>query len=97
MTGGLTISVVIVSRDRPAALHRCLLAVSQLCYPSFELVVVADRAGVQTVQRMPQSAQVKLAHCAAANAAQARNQGIALAAGQVVAFLDDDAVPEPPG
>lgn len=95
MTGGLTISVVIVSRDRPAALHRCLLAVSQLCYPSFELVVVADRAGVQTVQRMPQSAQVKLAHCAAANAAQARNQGIALAAGQVVAFLDDDAVPEP--
>lgn len=88
-------SVIIVSRGRPAALTRCLTAVSQLHYPLFEVVVVADPVGLQAVERAGWSGRIKTAACDVANIAVARNIGISQAAGAVVAFIDDDAVPEP--
>jgi len=87
-------SVIIVSRGRPAALTRCLTAVSQLHYPLFEVVVVADPVGLQAVERAGWSGRIKTAACDVANIAVARNIGISQAAGAVVAFIDDDAVPE---
>ena len=91
----LPVSVVIVSRHRPESLKRCLLAVSQLQYAPFEVVVVADPAGVEAVQTLPFADVLKLIPFDAPNISQARNLGIAQAAGEVVAFIDDDAVPEP--
>ena len=84
-------SVVIVSRHRPALLRRCLIALGQQDHPSFEVVVVADPAGIAATEGFP----VKRAVYDEANISAARNRGIALAAGGVVAFIDDDAVPEP--
>ena len=40
------VSVVVVSRDRPDALYRCVLGLSQLQYNPFEIVVVADADGL---------------------------------------------------
>ncbi|AVO37899.1 glycosyltransferase family 2 protein [Pukyongiella litopenaei] len=95
MTGPLTISVVIVSRDRPQALRRCLLGVSQLFYRPFEVVVVADAAGLRATGDLPFADRLKTARLDEANISAARNLGIAQAAGELIAFIDDDAVPEP--
>ncbi|MGR3806143.1 glycosyltransferase family 2 protein [Marinibacterium profundimaris] len=95
MTEPLTVSVVIVSRGRPDALARCLLGVSQLRYPAFEVVIVTDRAGAARLWSMPESIHVKLLRYEEPNISVARNLGIAEAAGEIIAFIDDDAVPEP--
>lgn len=98
MTEHLTnvmVSVVVVSRDRPTALLRCLTGLNQLQYPNFEVVVVADPKGEAAVARSPFADLVKLVGFDRANISEARNLGISHAAGDVVAFIDDDAVPEP--
>lgn len=92
---GPTISVVIVSRDRPDSLIWCLRGIDGLDYPAFEVIVVACPAGSAAVERAGLAGRVKLIKFDEANIAAARNLGIAAAAGEVVAFIDDDAVPEP--
>jgi O-antigen biosynthesis protein len=89
----LPVSIVVVSRGRPDALARCLTGLSQLLYPLFEIIVVADPAGVAACG--PWSGRIKIAPFDEPNISAARNLGIAQAAGDVVAFIDDDAVPEP--
>ncbi len=95
MTQTPKVSVVIVSHGRPALLRRALIGVSQLFYRPFEVVVIADQAGLDAISDLPFSDRVKTGHQAVANISTARNQGADLAAGAIVAFLDDDAVPEP--
>jgi len=89
----LSVSVVVVSRGRPELLKRCLAGLRQLFYQNFEVVVVADPAGVQGARDF--GAHAKLAPFDQANISAARNIGINLAAGTIVAFIDDDAVAEP--
>lgn len=88
-------SVIIVSRERPKALARCLLGVSQLKHPNFEVIVVADLAGLDVVASLPFGSGIKTVPFDEANISQARNLGLGVAAGEIVAFIDDDAVPEP--
>lgn len=88
-----TISVIVVSRDRPAALARCVLALSQLYYQSYEIIVVADADGLAAVVQWDR--QIKRVPFEDANISQARNLGLDQAAGEIVAYIDDDAVPEP--
>jgi GT2 family glycosyltransferase len=85
------LSVIVASRHRPAALHRALTALGQQDHPRIEVVVVADPASAAGVG-MP---GVRVQTFDQPNLAAARNAGLALAAAPVVAFLDDDAVPEP--
>lgn len=91
MSGPPPVSLVIVSRHRPLMLRRCLTAVAQMDHPAFEVVVVADQVGLSAASGFP----VRTAAFEVPNISAARNLGIAAAAGEVVAFIDDDAVPEP--
>lgn len=91
----LTVSVIIVSRGRPEPLRRCLLGVSQLQYPAFEVVVVACPEGIAVTEDMEVLPDIKCIAFDKANISEARNLGLANAAGEIVAFIDDDAVPEP--
>lgn len=84
-------SLVIVSHGRPAQLALCLQAVALMDHPRAEVVVVADRASLGAVEGLP----VKAVAFDTPNISAARNLGVAQAAGEVVAFLDDDATPEP--
>lgn len=84
-------SVIIVSRHRPALLRRCLTALCQQDHTAFEVVVVADPAGIAATDGFT----AKRVTYDEANISAARNLGIAQAAGDVVAFIDDDAVAEP--
>ena len=90
-----TVSIVVVSRGRPQALARCLTGISQLQASAFEVVVVADPAGIASARALPFGPALKLIPFDLANVSAARNLGVSHAAGDVVAFIDDDAVPEP--
>ena len=87
----LRFSVIVASRERPLWLRRCLRAIAALDYPAFEVVVVADPAGLADIA----TSGAKAVPFDEPNLAKARNAGIAAAAGEVCAFIDDDAVPEP--
>ena len=89
----LSVSVIVASRGRPELLARCLRGLSQLLYPSFEIVLATDGPGRQAAAEWID--RIKLAPVEEANLSKARNAGLALASGEVVAFIDDDAVPEP--
>ena len=87
------ISVIVVSRGRPEALARCLMGLAQLDHPAFEIVVVADPSGLAATA--PWAGRIKALAFDEANISAARNLGVGAAAGEVLAFIDDDAVPEP--
>jgi len=88
-----TASVIVVSRHRTAALLRCLASLCQQDHPAMEVIVVADPEALAAVQAA--ALPGRLVAFDEANISAARNAGIAAAGGEVLAFLDDDAVAEP--
>ncbi|MWB76816.1 glycosyltransferase [Pseudooceanicola sp. 216_PA32_1] len=89
------VSVVVVSRARPDRLRLCLTGLSRLHYEPYEIVVVADAQGMAVLRDMGLEDEVKTVAFDEPNISRARNLGIGIASGEIVAFIDDDAVPEP--
>lgn len=89
------VSVIVVSHGRPALLRRAVIGIGQMFYRPFELVVVADAEGLAALSDLPFADRIKTALQHSPNISAARNAGSDLAAGDILAFLDDDAVPEP--
>lgn len=63
--------------------------------PQFELVVVADPAGLAALDTLPFPVDAKRVAFDEPHLSRARNAGIAASGGDVLAFIDDDAVAEP--
>lgn len=95
MTGSPAASVIIVSQGRPDHLELCLLSLRQQDHTAFEVIVVADQPGLDRVAAMGLTGEVKAQLNTIPNISVARNNGLALAAAPVCAFIDDDAVAEP--
>jgi GT2 family glycosyltransferase len=90
------VSIVINTLDRAESLDRTLISLRQLRYPNFEVVVVQGPCSDATGDVLARHADtIRIGHCAEANLSMSRNIGIAMAKGEIVAFIDDDAVPEP--
>jgi GT2 family glycosyltransferase len=92
------ISVVICTRDRPDRLEGCLHHLDRQEYPRFEVVVV-DNAPAHDAVRVLVGARHGSMRCRyvaepRAGLSWARNAGIAAAAGDIIAFLDDDEEPD---
>lgn len=88
------VSLVIVSRDRPAGLKRLVSALRFQSYRPFEVVVVSNYSNPAFLQGLPGAEAIRHVFFDEPNISKARNLGIAQAAGDFVAFCDDDAVPE---
>lgn len=90
------VSVIINTLDRAASLRLTLLSLEQLDHADFEVVVVNGPSTDDTEQVLTDyEGRVKVGRCSTRNLSESRNIGIALAAGDVVAFIDDDAYPDP--
>lgn len=89
-------SVVINTDGRLEYLKRTLAGLRYQTHSDFEVCVVAGPTPDGTREYLASlDGQVKLAHCPERVLSKSRNIGIAMAAGDVVCFIDDDAVPEP--
>lgn len=94
--GGPSFSVVINTLNRAELLDDAIRGVLQLDYPDFELIVVNGPSTDRSEEVLDGwSGRIKHLRCAEANLSISRNVGIAAASGDIVAFLDDDAVPHP--
>ena len=90
-----TVSVIVSTLDRAPWLDRALCALAMQRHPAFEVIVVAGPCQDGTAEVLARHAgRVRVAACLSANLSASRNQGLRLAEGDIVAFLDDDAAPE---
>ncbi len=91
-----SVSVVINTFNRCASLERTLRSLEWLDYPNFEVIVVNGPSTDGTEELLDRYAgRIKRAHCPNRNLSESRNIGIRMACGEVVAFIDDDAYPDP--
>ncbi|TSE35331.1 Glycogen synthase [Tepidimonas fonticaldi] len=91
----LRVSLVICTYNRAASLPRTLQALDYLRYPARETLVVVGPCTDNTLDVLkPWQGRVRILHCPEANLSMARNIGTAHAAGDIVAFTDDDGLPE---
>ena len=95
------VSVVVPTHNRRALLERTLTALERQTYPhdKVSIVVVDDGSDDGTAEavearRSPLSISV-VRHPRRTSAADARNDGVAEATGEVIAFTDSDCRPEP--
>lgn len=88
-------SVVVCTYNRAQVLGRCLDALRRQDYPEFEVVVVEGPSTDGTAEVLKRFVDVKRVRNPERNLSVSRNIGIAASVGDVVAFIDDDAVPEP--
>lgn len=91
----MNVSLIIASRGRPKSLGLLLSALRFQRDIAFEVIVVTDLERPQVHALTPQGREIRYVHCGAANLAKARNLGIRAAGGDIIAFCDDDAIPEP--
>jgi GT2 family glycosyltransferase len=89
-------SVVIPSNGRAEALRDTLDGLRRQDHPAFEVIVVVgpDDDGYDDV-RAAVASEVRWLSCDRRNVAAARNVALRWAAGEVIACIDDDAIPDP--
>ncbi|MFM2468593.1 glycosyltransferase [Burkholderia cenocepacia] len=91
------ISIVINTLNRGPVLQKTLESFRWLRYPGeFEVIVVngpsTDNSDEVIASWLP---KIRAGKCDFANLSISRNVGICMAQGDIVAFIDDDAIPEP--
>ena len=88
------ISVVVCSYNGSRTLRDCLSGLERLRYPAYEVIVVDDGSKDKTAE-LAAAYNVRLIRIRNGGLSNARNIGWQAAKGEVVAFLDDDASPDP--
>jgi GT2 family glycosyltransferase len=89
------ISVIVCSCNGGHTIGECLQALSKVCYPNFEVIVVDDGSLDETATIAAQHSNVKLIRTPNHGLSHARNVGWCAAKGEIVAYIDDDAYPDP--
>jgi len=91
-----TVSVIINTDGRATSLAQCLESLQYLRYPNFEVVVVAGPTRDGTHELCEAwGDRIRYATCDVRNLSKSRNISIQISSGEIVAFLDDDSIPEP--
>ena len=88
------VTVVIATRDRPGYLHDVLSALQRQTYSSIEIIVVNHGANERT-HEVARAFGVRQASISTGTLGAVRQAGVEAATGEVVAFVDDDCVPDP--
>jgi len=88
------VSVVVCSYNGARTLRDCLEGLSHLAYPNYEVIVVDD-GSTDAMPAIARQYHCRLIQTENRGLANARNTGLAAATGEIVAYLDDDAYPDP--
>lgn len=89
-----SISVVVCTYNGKRTIRDCLEGLKRVDYPNFEVIVVNDgsRDGTEIVAKDYGFRVISIPNGGLSNA---RNVGMRAAKGEIVAYLDDDAIPDP--
>lgn len=89
------VSIVICTYNRAPFLNRTLKSLSKLEYKNFEVIVVNGPSTDETDSILDKyKNSIKIAKNEITNLSISRNIGIRLSAGDIIAFIDDDAIPD---
>ncbi|MCI0460222.1 MAG: glycosyltransferase, partial [Gemmataceae bacterium] len=94
-TSGTRVSVVINTYNRGPSLRRTLDALRYQTHDPFEVIVVNGPSTDNTEEVLADYPDVRTARCPEVHLSRSRNVGVAEAVGDIIAFIDDDALPEP--
>ncbi len=89
------VSVVVCTIGREGPLKACLEALDKQTLRALEIIVVLGPAEVDTEKLFAGRKEIKLVKIGQMNVSASRNAGVKEAAGEIIAFCDDDAIPEP--
>jgi glycosyltransferase involved in cell wall biosynthesis len=88
------VSVVVCTYNGARTIEDCLTGISKLKYPNFETIVVND-GSTDAAPDIASRFDVRLISTENRGLSSARNTGLAAATGDIVAYIDDDARPDP--
>lgn len=88
------VSVVVCSYNGAATIRDTMEGLQALAYPNFEVIVVND-GSTDNTPRIAAEYDVKLISTKNRGLSNARNIGWQNATGEIVAYIDDDAYPDP--
>lgn len=91
------VSVVLPTYNRPEPLARAIDSVIAQRYRNWELLVVDDggEADSESVVEMARNSRIRWARAEHGGVCAARNAALAMASGEIIAYLDDDNVMDP--
>ena len=92
------VSIIVPTHDRPQMLREAVDSALAQTFRDFEIIIVLNGASaesIETARRLGADPMIKVVEMADATLAAARNVGMGVAAGEWIAFLDDDDIWEP--
>ncbi len=89
------VSIVICTHNGAATLEACLRGAVSQTHPDFEVIVVDDGSTDGTAEVARAHEEVRVISTPNRGLSAARNTGMEAASGSIVAYTDDDAVPDP--
>ncbi|MEJ2232011.1 MAG: glycosyltransferase, partial [Nitrospirales bacterium] len=88
------ISVVVCTYNGARTIRDCFKALEKLDYPDYEVIVVND-GSTDATESIAKEFPFRLISTHNRGLSHARNTGLRLATGEIVAYTDDDAYPDP--
>ena len=88
------VSVVVCTCNGSRTIRDCLEGLKQLAYPDYEVIVVDD-GSTDTTAAVARQYDCRLIRTGNRGLASARNTGLEASTGEIVAYIDDDAYPDP--
>ena len=90
----LTTTIVICTRNRPTLLRKCLEGIAHLERTPDEVIVVDNTSGDEETEAVAREFAAVYTFEPIQGLSRARNRGLAESNSEIVAYLDDDAVPD---
>lgn len=88
-------TVIVCTRNRPEQLGKCLNAISKSTHRNFELLVVDNAPSDERTKEVAARKNARYVIEPVTGLSRARNHGARCSLTEIIAYLDDDCVPEP--